>query len=252
MNLQQLAQQHRAAIIARDVAFANQITAQYQALWQRISARLQVLTKQIGDAQRTGQPVKISWLYEQRRLQGFLSEVQSEITKFASYTQQAVQAQMFQTAQIGAHDSLLLLDNDLGKVFGSFNRLPSEVIRQAVYNLETDAHLAKLCKSFSPQAVDSVKKRLVAAVALGENPRAIAKDIQQALSVPLSRALTIARTESIKAYRDSSLNIDRANADVVRGWTWLAAPGACPFCESMNGTHHDLSESLDSHPNCRC
>lgn len=251
-TLQNLANQHRAAILARDQALAHQITAHYQAIWQRIYARLQQLTKQIDAAQKAGKPVKVSWLYEQRRMQVFLGQVQSEINQFAAYSQHVVQLQMFQGAQWGSQDALNLLDHQLGSVYGSFNHLPSEAIRQAVYNVETDAHLQKLFGSFSPQAVDLVKKRLVSAVALGENPRQIARDIQQALGTPLWRALMIARTETINAYRDSSLNVYRANSDVVSGWTWLAAPGACPFCQSMDGTQHDLSEDMSSHPNCRC
>lgn len=252
MDLQQLAAQHRAALIQRDVAFAGQIYDHYQAMWSRILARLAVLAKLISDAQQAGQPVKISWLYEQRRLQLFLDEVYKEVQTFAAWTQTNVQQQMHHAAQIGAHDAILLLDHQLGNVLGSFNRLPEHAIRQAVYNVETDAHLQKLFGSFDDQAVALVKKRLVSAVGLGEHPREIARDIQQALKVPLNRALTIARTEVVGAWRDAALNNYRANADVVQEWEWSAAAGACPFCQSMDGKRFPLGQDMDSHPNCRC
>src|SRR5579859_3642159 len=148
MSLQSLAQQHRAAILARDAALAKQITAHYQVIWQRITARLQQLTRQIGAAQQAGQPVRASWLYEQRRLQTFLNQMQADIQQFASHTQDAVQQQMHQAAENGAQDAMSLLEHQLGTVYGSFNRVPSEAIRQAVYNTETDTHLQKLFGSF--------------------------------------------------------------------------------------------------------
>lgn len=252
MSLQSLIQQHRAALLARDQAIANQISANYQAIWLRIYGRLDQLTRQIGAAQDAGDPVKVSWLYQQNRMAALLSDVQRDISAFAGDTRSIVQTQMLHAAEAGAIDALTFLHDALS-IHTTFNRLPSDAIRQAVFNMETDAHLAKLFGSFDAQAVDATKKALIAGVALGDHPRIIAKSVQQALKIPLNRAIVISRTEGVKAYRDAAISNYRANADVVQGWTWSAAIGACPICEDLDGSHHSLDEDMIApHPQCRC
>jgi hypothetical protein len=41
---------------------------------------------------------------------------------------------------------------------------------------------------------------------------------------------------------------------VVRGWIWYSALDlrTCPGCWAKHGTFHESSETLESHPNCRC
>jgi SPP1 gp7 family putative phage head morphogenesis protein len=89
---------------------------------------------------------------------------------------------------------------------------------------------------------------------LGLGPRKIAPQIRDALGVQLTRALTIARTEMLRANRTATQQTYTENANVVKGWTWSAAlhGNTCPICFSKHGTEHALDEKLASHPNCRC
>lgn len=70
----------------------------------------------------------------------------------------------------------------------------------------------------------------------------------------LTRAMTIARTEQMRAYRGAHIGYLRENAEHIAGWVWHADHGwrTCPVCLAMDGTFHDLSEDFASHPNCRC
>jgi hypothetical protein len=68
------------------------------------------------------------------------------------------------------------------------------------------------------------------------------------------RAQTIARTETIRVYREASQENAKANSDVVMGWYWQASKSerTCAACLAMDGTFHTVSKRLLSHPNCRC
>lgn len=94
----------------------------------------------------------------------------------------------------------------------------------------------------SADAVDAMRRRLVAGIATGDNPRAAARamvrDVEGDFNGGLSRAMNIARTEMVDAYRDTSAYVHQANRDVVESWIWIASLGArcCPGCWAMHGT----------------
>jgi SPP1 gp7 family putative phage head morphogenesis protein len=135
-----------------------------------------------------------------------------------------------------------------------FDRLPTGALEELVGALADGSPLADLLGELGPAAARSVREALVAGLATGQGPRAIARRIRADLGGSLARALTIARTETLRAYRESSRRAYRANDDVVAGWIWHAqlGPRTCAACWAMHGSRHALDERLDGHPNCRC
>ena len=252
MDSRTLAQQHKQAILKREQLARAHLTADYQVLWASLLKRLKTLTDEMAQSWSEDTPLPPSWLYEQHRLARLLDLTESDVQAFAEAAEAYLRGQLSYATNAGQEDALALLDAKLGKVRGVFG-LPSP---DALHILATrgmaDLRLRRLFSKLPQAATDLLRKRLITGLALGEGPRAVASSIRRALGVPLNDALRIARTEMMVSYRTASLNIYRANSDVVSGWEWLASPGACDFCESMNGTMHDLSESLESHPNCRC
>lgn len=111
----------------------------------------------------------------------------------------------------------------------------------------------------SAEADGVIRRELVRAVAAGTNPRQTAarmvKRAEQGFNGGLSRALVIARTETIDAHRAGAALSHQVNADVLAGWTWLCALGArtCPACLAMHGTEHKLTDpGPQGHQQCRC
>src|SRR4030095_12680785 len=88
----------------------------------------------------------------------------------------------------------------------------------------------------------------------GRGPRAVAQEIREGLNGNLTRALKIARTETIRAYREASHRTHQENSDVLEGWIWLSALNSrtCRACIALHGTFHTLDERLKGHVNCRC
>jgi len=113
--------------------------------------------------------------------------------------------------------------------------------------------------TLSYTAAEQMRRALVLGVALGDNPRKTAREIvrraEGTFNGGLTRALTIARTETLDAHRDASAVAQLANADVLTGWTWLAQldTRTCPSCWAMHGTEHDLTEAgPNDHQQGRC
>jgi SPP1 gp7 family putative phage head morphogenesis protein len=97
-------------------------------------------------------------------------------------------------------------------------------------------------------AVQAMRRALIAGVATGTHPndtaRQMVDQVEGAFNGGLTRAINIARTEILDAYRHTSGAVHAANADVLDGWTWVATLDArtCPSCWAMHGTHHPLDQ----------
>lgn len=108
-------------------------------------------------------------------------------------------------------------------------------------------------------AVEEMQRQLITGTAIGANPRQTASNLIQALQGQfnggLNRAMVIARTETLDAYRTTASYTHAANSDILAGWIWLAYVDRriCPACLSMNGTRHPLDQPgpLD-HQQGRC
>lgn len=111
-----------------------------------------------------------------------------------------------------------------------------------------------------PEDVERIMKReLIRGIAVGDNPRRTAsRMVRQAegrFNGGLTRALTIARTETLDAHRAATQASEKANKKILEEWEWHASLGArtCPSCWAKHGTRHPLDEAgpLD-HQNGRC
>jgi SPP1 gp7 family putative phage head morphogenesis protein len=124
----------------------------------------------------------------------------------------------------------------------------------AGFQLVNSSALAALTEDLPAATAIAVRDALVDGILNGRGPRVTARAVRDALGSSTARALTIARTETLRAYRAAALDTYRANSDVVKGWVWHATLDGrtCPVCWAMHGTEHTLDATLGSHPNCRC
>lgn len=112
----------------------------------------------------------------------------------------------------------------------------------------TAGQIESVTRPLAPAAVDAMQRALVRGVAVGDNPRAVARDMMQrtrgAFDGGLTRATVIARTEMLDAYRAASGYAHQVNADVLAGWVWICALDrrSCPACWAMHGRVFPLSQ----------
>lgn len=95
---------------------------------------------------------------------------------------------------------------------------------------------------------------IITGLAMGVGPREIARNIRLDLAGNLNRALRIARTEIVRASREASREIYKANEDVVGGYMRRSARSerTCAACWAMDGEVYSLDTPLDDHPNGLC
>lgn len=257
-EIERVVNQFRADLLARERRASVQMVAAYADAYQALERALEHLTLQMEVAKATGEEVTQSWLQREKRLKTLLDQVDTQMQYFARNTSERI-AQEQAAAVMAAQDhaqqlALFSLNESTFGVSGQWNRVPTEALTDLVGVMGDGSPLVDYLLDIAPASVDMVRKALVIGVAMGKSPRAIAPGIREAMGGNLTRALTIARTETLRAYRSSSLRAYKENADVVTGWVWLAALSGrtCPACLAMHGTFHDVDEPFGSHPNCRC
>ena len=123
----------------------------------------------------------------------------------------------------------------------------------------TQSQIVATSRPLSGAASEAMRRELVRGIAVGTNPRqaasAMVARVQGAFEGGLVRAVTIARTEMLDAYRATSTLTHAANGDVVSAWIWHAdlGPRCCPACWSMHGRVFPADVPGPwGHPQCRC
>jgi SPP1 gp7 family putative phage head morphogenesis protein len=175
-----------------------------------------------------------SWLYERQRLVIFQAAVQLVISHYVARLE----------ARLAASPAPAWALDDAAFLVGQRALVAAELVLSPA--------LRQILASLASDAAQGMADALVRGVLSGQNPRQIARLVAAQSRVALRRALTIARTETLRAYRETSRRAYRESG--VTEWIWYAhlGPRTCAVCIAMHGTRYPVTESLRSHPNCRC
>lgn len=139
----------------------------------------------------------------------------------------------------------------------AWSRVDSRAL-DAIVTRSTE-QITKTSFPLSDDATAAMRRELVRGMAVGANPaetaRRMVANTRGIFNGGLTRALTIARTETLDAHRAASALSDAQNADLLTGWVWTASLTArtCSACWAMHGRVFDVSvPGPQGHQNCRC
>lgn len=252
----------RRALTAPEREAALRMARAYGRIVARLQRDLDELMVLIEQATTRGVPVTPSWLFEQERYRILLAQAEAELRRYAVDVRREIVS--LQSAAIDeASDRMLdMVLASLGPapvdavaaIQARFAPLNRGSLQELVGFLSDGSPLADLLSELAPTGRDAIEGALIEGVALGQHPTEIAAAFRKAAAVPLNRALTIARTEVIRAAREAAHQGYEQNADILRGWIWHSSLGlrTCISCIAMHGTIHSLDERLDDHPRGRC
>lgn len=139
----------------------------------------------------------------------------------------------------------------------SFTRTSPEALAAIVERTTQQIHNST--RPLPADVVRVMKRELIRGIAVGDNPRVTARRIvsqsESRFNGGLTRALTIARTETLDAHRAATQASEKANKAILAEWEWHAALNArtCPSCWSKHGTRYPLDQAgPEDHQNGRC
>lgn len=196
-----------------------------------------------------------------RQLQGALQATRAVLEELAPRAGILVASDAEQALYdaLSAHRELITTQLPPGTlaVNVGFDRVADEQLAAIVERTTQQIH-----SSYKPLPADverAMKRELLRGIAVGANPRETARRIikktESRFNGGLSRALNIARTETLDAHRAATRASELANRDLLMEWEWHASLDArtCPSCLAQHGSRHDLEEDgpLD-HQQGRC
>lgn len=234
--------------------------------WRRIridlDAQAHALALKIEEAEAAGVDVAPTWLHKQDRYVALVDQVEKRIGELAQLANQPVTAHQALLIERAAEEARGLVEIALGPAgpkaikatMADWNRLPVAATEQIIGNAANGQPLHELLAEIAPDARARAEQIIARGMAAGKNPKLVARELRSVSDQAMSRLMTIARTEALRAQRESMLRSYQANSGIVAGWTWDAAldETTCEMCIAENGSEHTLDEDLESHPNCRC
>lgn len=249
-NILEVAASFRSRVLSEERAAAEEMARAYSEVWQQIQLRLDDLMLQIKDARNSGQQISVSWLMQRNRLKALQLQVKEELRRFGEISGAKITGLQSRAVALGQSGAV----ETLASAGVTFNRVHTEGVQQIVGFLQDGSPLSSLLEDLGSGSSAVVRKALIGAVATGIGPRLVARRILGDLGGNLTRALTISRTETLRAYRSASILTYQANAEILEGWIWTASLSSrtCAMCIAMHGTKHAIDEPFGSHPNCRC
>ncbi|MFG2046146.1 phage minor head protein [Micromonospora sp. NPDC048935] len=244
------------------------LTAQWVAAWDRLAPTWQ-----------TAVDLLVAWAVAQGRwptpvelarmgpVQQVLADTDDALNELGDATTSTVATAAAQAivATAGAEPDVIASQLPAAYQDDTRERVTERILPSALDAIKTRVIQAITAQTrpLSADASAAIRRELVRGVELGNNPTEIARRavaaVNGAFEGGLQRAVVVARTEVLDAYRTAARYADNANADLLDGWVWLAtvegrgAVNTCPSCWSMHGTVHDLDEAgpLD-HQQGRC
>lgn len=253
-DLQTMARAARAEAVRIDSDASRRLIAAYADVFRALSGELEAITDRIATARRTGEPISPSLLYREQRIQRLREQALQELTTAGSRARLIIGGAI-DTARVASTESALTMVREItppAVALASIN-LPTAAVGQAVAATTPGTPLANLLAAIAPAGADALERAIVTGVATSTNPRVVAAEVRRIIGGSAVRAMTISRTEIMRAHREGAIETYRASP-VVKGWVWVAGLGSrtCASCWSQHGTEHPLDEPMASHPNCRC
>jgi SPP1 gp7 family putative phage head morphogenesis protein len=247
------AYQFRAEVLRGDREMLRQLSQAYASIDKSLTRQLRELQRDIERAQREGKTVNRDWLRRSFRYQQLIRQVKGEIAGYSFNARQFIEAKQRHAIDLGQSHATGLIESALPEI--TFARLPTEAIQELVGVLQNGSPLSKTLDKLGPQAARDIREALITGLGSGHGVAKIAREMRKAIDMPRWNALRLARTETLRAYRQSSLATYAANDDVLDGWYWISAKSTrtCVACWDLHGTFFPLSKTFfPSHVACRC
>lgn len=244
---------YRQALLRADNAALTQLQAAYQPSRERLLEQIeQTVARIAADGITTAKAAQLGRARELLRL------VEVEVGRLAQVAGQTIpttQAQVVAQALERARMLTIAQGLDIrqaSRLSAQWTALNTNAVTDLVGSLSDGSPLDVWLKEFVEDSVQVVKDTLVDGVARGIGPEALGRELAQATDLPLHRAMTLARTETMHAYRSAGIAAMQANDDILSGWQWSCAPsGACLACQAKDGATYPLRQSFfPGHPRC--
>ena len=250
MSIYDTAMRFRGQLLRGEREEARKLIDLYGETWLRIRQQMESLLRRIEAAEEIGLAYPREWWIRVRRWQALMDEIRREIDGLEmAAMNHTMRQQSIALRHAEAYVQALFADM---KVMRHFAGVPTGAVESIVGFLADGSPLREVLADLGDRTGKAMEQALQQGVVAGEAPAQIVKRVRQQAGGALRRLLTIARTETLRAYREG-IRIGLESAG-YRRWMWVASLSVrtCPACLAMHGRTFNVETPFGTHPNCRC
>jgi SPP1 gp7 family putative phage head morphogenesis protein len=242
----------RADLLRGDDAMQQAMAQRWLAVEQALQAQIDALALELQGSGRT----TLGQLQRSRRYQQLMRQVDDELARYARFTAERIAARQtaLLTAAISHSQAAINAVGADAELLLQFNRLPIAAVENMVGLTGAGTPVGDILADASRIGPDALRQTLIDGIALGRNPLETARRaLRQGLAQSFTRMATIARTETLRVYRHTTLESYR-QSNLVAAYRRLAAKDTrtCLGCLMADGRQYTLDQPFDEHVNGRC
>lgn len=249
----QLMRRFKADLLAREADQMWVMAQRWLEIEQAVGAQVDLLARELAAEREAGRSASQGKLYRMERYQTLLAQLRREVGLYTNYAVREITDRQRQYATFGIDHTVQSIRASYTGIGPYFEMLPVGAVENMAGQLGNGAPLSELLSRSWPDSADALTKALLKGTALGWNPTRTAAEMRRGMATGLNRALTIARTEQMRVYREAGRAQYEASG-VVDGFYRIAAHDSrtCIACLVTEGEFYPVRESLRDHVNGRC
>lgn len=241
----------KASLLREESTQMREMAQRWLQVERALDGNMAALAERMSNIARDGGTVTGGMLWQESRYRILLSQLTDELGKYTRYADRTITDRQAQLARLGIDHAVSAIEAQ--GVRSGFARLPVEAVQNMVGLAGDGSPLRTLLQASWPDAAQGMTNALVRGVALGWNPRKTARAMAAGSTRSLDRMMKVARTESLRVYRESSRQ-SYINSGVVTGYARIATHDkrVCPACLMDEGHVYELNEEMPEHVQGRC
>ena len=254
----QYMQQNKLLLEAMDAEQMRLMVSQWLQMEGHLEARISDLAQHVTSMRAAGEAVTHETLMTIERYQKLLAQTQKELYGYTEFAERLISEQQAKLAKMGIEHASTAIQMSLfesGPGVGAFfDKLPVSAIENMVGLTAKGSPVAEVLAKHWPNAVQNMTDILVRNTGLGINPRQTAREMADGLAAEgLNNAMTIARSEQLRVYREASRQQYQASG-MVQQYERMCAhqPRTCMACLALDGEIYDTEDLIETHACCRC
>jgi|GEM_PF-1252806 len=244
----------QAKLLAKEETQFGSMARTWLGVERSLEGQMSALALEIEAARAVGKIVTLEQIRKMDRYQRLLRETQREVGKYEKYAGELISERQKDLIRAGWANAVEAVRTARPNTWREFiGTTPIKAVENMVGLTSDGSPLATLLAAASGDSIDGVNRALINAMAQGWNPNKTAREMANGLAGGLDRSLLIARTEQLRAYRESSRTAYQTSG-IVKRYKRIASKSdrTCIACLFADGEIYEVETDFEEHPAGRC